>query len=86
MPFITFNVSPDMKQTNRLLGRIAHVLESIAKERYGLTLQEPPAPDEKDKTFVSYTDDNTEVRKEIEKLLGEEEASLHPGQGAVPDV
>ena len=33
MPFITFNVSPDMKQTNRLLGRIAHVLESIAKVR-----------------------------------------------------
>jgi hypothetical protein len=86
MGFLTFNVSPEMKQTNRLLARIAHVLETIAKERYGLTLKEPAAPDERDKTFVSYTDDNAEVRKELEILLGQEEAPVHPGEGAVPDV
>lgn len=86
MPLITFNINPDLKQTNRLLGRIAHVLECIAKEHLGLTLLAPAVPDEKDKTFVTYTDDNTEVRKELEVLLGQEEAKLHPGEDAVQDV
>lgn len=86
MPLITFNISPDLKQTNKLLGRIAHVLECIAKEHLGLTLQAPPVPDENDKTFVAYTDDTAEVRKELEKLMGQEEEPLHPGANAVPDV
>ena len=73
MPFITINVTPDLKQANRLLGRIAHVLECIAKEHFGLTLLEPAVPDEKDKTVVTYTTDEDEIKKELAKELELEE-------------
>jgi hypothetical protein len=86
MPFITFNINPDLKQTNRMLGRIAHVLECMAKEHFGLTLKDPGVPDEKDMTFVSYTSDLEERRKELEKEMGKEPEPLHPAESAIPDV
>lgn len=70
MPFISFNISPEMKRTNALLERIAHVLERITVEHFGIPLKETGEPNEKDTTFVSYTDDKAELRKELEKELG----------------
>lgn len=76
MAFINFNINPDFKTTNRLLGRIAHVLECLAKEHYGLTLQEAAIPDEKDKGGISYTTDEAELRKEIVKAMELEEEGV----------
>lgn len=75
MPFITINISPDMKRTAKALSRIAHVLERIAIDHLGLELKPVPQPDERDKSVVSYTDDKVEVRKELEKAMGLESES-----------
>ncbi len=77
MAFINLTFNADLKQCNRLLGRIAHVLEQIAIEHYGLTLKEAAVPDEKDRGAATYTTDEAELRKEVVKAMEIEEEG-HP--------
>lgn len=82
MSFISLNFNPDLKGVKKALERIANVLERIAMHS-GIPLEDPPAPNDADKSHVSYTTDRSEVRKELAKELGIDDVDDHAEEDRV---
>ena len=65
------NINADMRSTAKALGRIANVLERIATQYMGITLEEEKEPAERTAAEeVGYTSDRQEIRREIAEKLG----------------
>lgn len=64
------NINADLRATAKALGRIANVLERIATQYMGITLEEEKEPAERTAAEeVGYTSDRQEIRREIAEKL-----------------
>ena len=66
------HINADLRDTNKLLSRIATTLDRICTHWCGVPLADPPpaADPRRLDDELSYTDDLTEARRELEKAAG----------------